>query len=151
MFHSRYTNNKINRLHERALRIVYNDYESSFEQLLIKDRSFCIHHQNIQRLMVEIYKILNNFTNNVHNDLFIRKSHDISLRSQSDLIVPSVNSVYKGKNSLRYLGSITWNSLPIEIRNSETLSVFKSKIKVWYPDSCECRLCKEYIEGVGFI
>ena len=101
--------------------------------------------------MIEIYKILNNLTDNVHDDLFIRSSHDISLRSRADLVAPSVNSVYKGKNSLRYLGSIIWNSLPIEIRDSETLFAFKSKIKVWYPDNCECRLCKEYIEGVGFI
>ena len=44
-----------------------------------------------------------------------------------------------------------WNSLPINIRNSESLSVFKAKIKVWKPDNCTCRLCKEYLNGVGFI
>ena len=54
MFHSRHTNNKINRLHEAALGTVYNDYESTFEQLLINDKSFCIHHQNIHKLMIEI-------------------------------------------------------------------------------------------------
>ena len=47
MFHSRRTNNKINRLHERALRIVYDDDVSTFDQLLAMDKSFCIHHQNI--------------------------------------------------------------------------------------------------------
>ena len=52
MFHNQHVNNKFNRLHERALQIVYNDYELSFEQLLIKDNSFCIHHQNIHRLMI---------------------------------------------------------------------------------------------------
>ena len=56
MFHGRLTNNKINRLHERTFRIVYNNYESAFEQLLINDKSFCIHHQNIHKLMIEIYK-----------------------------------------------------------------------------------------------
>ena len=45
MFHSRRTNNKINRLHERALRIVYDDDVSTFDQLLAMDKSFCIHHQ----------------------------------------------------------------------------------------------------------
>ena len=66
MFHSRHTNNKFNRLHERALRIVYNDYESNFEQLLINDKSFCIHHQNIHKLMIEIYKVFNNITDNIY-------------------------------------------------------------------------------------
>ena len=59
MFHSRTINNKINRLHERALRIVYFDFKSSFEGLLIKDNSFPIHERNIQRLAVEISKFLN--------------------------------------------------------------------------------------------
>ena len=39
---------KINKLHERALRIVYNDTVTSFEELLVKDKTFTIHHQNIQ-------------------------------------------------------------------------------------------------------
>ena len=69
MFHRRYTNN-INRLHERALQMVYNDYKSSYEQLLVKDRSFCIHNQNIHRLMIEIFKVLNNMAGNVCNDPF---------------------------------------------------------------------------------
>ena len=43
------------------------------------------------------------------------------------------------------------NSLPIDIRNSESLVVFKAKIKTWKPDSCTCRLCKKYLNGVGFI
>ena len=55
MFHSRRTNNKFNRLHERALRIVYNDDVSTFHELLAMDKSFYIHHQNIQRLLNEIY------------------------------------------------------------------------------------------------
>ena len=40
MFHSRTLNDKINRLHEGALRIVYSDYKSSFCELLEKDKSF---------------------------------------------------------------------------------------------------------------
>ena len=47
MFYSRKTNNRINKLHERALRLVYNDYESTFEDLLTKDGSFTLHHYNI--------------------------------------------------------------------------------------------------------
>ena len=43
MYHSRKMNNKINRLHERALRIAYKDYASSFVSLLEKDGSVTIH------------------------------------------------------------------------------------------------------------
>ena len=57
MFYSRQTNNKINHLHERALRLVYNDYYSTFEELLEKDGSFTIHHYNIQTLCIELYNV----------------------------------------------------------------------------------------------
>ena len=52
---------------------------------------------------------------------------------------------------MRYFGSVILNSIPNEIKNSGTLSVFKSKISVWNPDSCTCRLSKEYIGGVGLV
>ena len=51
MFYSRKTNNRINKLHERTLRLVYNDYES-FEDLLTKDGSFIVHHYNIETLPI---------------------------------------------------------------------------------------------------
>ena len=57
MFHSRKLNNRINTLHERALRIVYQDRISSFDELLSKDGSFTIHERNIQTLAIELYKV----------------------------------------------------------------------------------------------
>ena len=48
-------------------------------------------------------------------DFFVRSSYDFSLQSQQDLLISSLNSVLKGKNSLRYLGSVIWNSLPNEM------------------------------------
>ena len=56
MFHSRNLINKINRLHERCLRFIYNDKTSSFEQLLENDNSVSIHHRNIQTLAIECIK-----------------------------------------------------------------------------------------------
>ena len=58
MFHSRSLNSKINRIHERASRITYNDKSSSFQDLLKKDNSVSIHHRNIRILATEIFKFL---------------------------------------------------------------------------------------------
>ena len=52
MFHGRGLNNKINRIHERALRITYKDKPSTFQELLEKDNSVSIHHRNIQKLAI---------------------------------------------------------------------------------------------------
>ena len=57
MFHNRTLNNKINRLHEKALRIVYTNANLTFRELLDKDESVTIHHRNLQRLAIEMYKI----------------------------------------------------------------------------------------------
>ena len=52
MFHDRNLNNKINKLHERTLRILYKDDYSSFEELLIRDGSISIHNRNIHSVAI---------------------------------------------------------------------------------------------------
>ena len=54
MFHSCKQNRHINRIHERAMRVVYKDYNSSFDELLEKDNSYKIHDRNLQKLVTEI-------------------------------------------------------------------------------------------------
>ena len=56
MFHNRTLNNKINKLHERALRITYIDDTSPFDELLLKDQTFTVHERNIQKLATLMYK-----------------------------------------------------------------------------------------------
>ena len=82
---SRTLNNKINRLHERALRIVYSDYKSSFE-LLEKDKSFSIHYENIPSLAIEIYKFLHNLSLCIMNNIFkINQTIPYDLRKRNFL------------------------------------------------------------------
>ena len=57
MFHNRRLNNHINHIHERALRIAYQDHSSTFNKLLAKDSSFKIHDRNLQKLLIEICKV----------------------------------------------------------------------------------------------
>ena len=77
MFHSRTLNNKINSAHERALRIIYNDRESSFKELLRKDNPVSIHHRNLQVLEKEIFKIKNNMTPEILNEISRTGHHRI--------------------------------------------------------------------------
>ena len=70
MFCSRQMNRKINHIHERALRLVYDDYESSFDDLLIKDNSVSIHHRNIQYVAIEMYKVMNNLAPPIMKEIF---------------------------------------------------------------------------------
>ena len=74
MFHSGTLNNKTNRSHEKALRIVYGDYKSKFDELLDKDGSSSIHHRNIQTLATEIFKLLSGLSPQIMNKVFQVKS-----------------------------------------------------------------------------
>ena len=74
IFHSRTLNSKINRLREKALRIMYGDYESKFDELLEKDGSFSINHRNIQMLVIEIFKFLNGLSPQIINEVLLVKS-----------------------------------------------------------------------------
>ena len=69
MLYSRTLNNKINHLHERALRIVYCYDKWPFNTLLEKDDSFSIHHGNIQSLAIEIYKFLHGLSPALMGDI----------------------------------------------------------------------------------
>ena len=56
MFVDRTINAKFDALHYRARKIVYRDNESSFQELLRRDKSVTIHHNNIRFLAIELYK-----------------------------------------------------------------------------------------------
>ena len=94
MCRSRSLNNKINRILERALRIVYRDYKSSFKELLQKDKSITIHQKNLQYLAIEIYKVKMGISPKIMNEIFrFSKNSVYSLRSGIQLKKPSINTV----------------------------------------------------------
>ena len=83
MFHSRKLNDHINRLHERALRVVYKDFDSSFEELLRRDISKILHQQNLQKLMTEIFKVKTCIAPEFMKDVFEFADVSYNLRNHS--------------------------------------------------------------------
>ena len=69
MFHSGNLNNKINRIYERALRLVYQN-NLSFSELLDLDNSVTVHQKNLQVLVTEIYKVKNGIAPEIMKDIF---------------------------------------------------------------------------------
>ena len=70
MCFNRSLTDKINRLHERCLRIVYNDKESNFEELLERDGSVSFHHQNITYLAIEMIKVFKGISPQIVKEIF---------------------------------------------------------------------------------
>ena len=70
MFCSRRLNHRINKIQERALRIVYRDQSSTFEDLLTRDGSVSHHVRNLQLLATEVYKVVNGTSLDIMNEVF---------------------------------------------------------------------------------
>ena len=85
MFHSRKLNSRANKLNERALRIVYEDFASSFAELLEKDNSTTMHNRNIHLLAIELFKVKNWLSPPIMNEIFVESAqHYYNLRKKPD-------------------------------------------------------------------
>ena len=151
MFHSREMNNRINHIHERALRIAYKDKSSSFAELLRKDGSVRIHYRNVQSLATEIYKFINGQTPKIMEEIFQINNNLYNLRTMPVLKECNVRTVHYGQGSISYLAPRIWMQVPENIKNSTSLQSFKTSIKKWIPNNCPCRLCKQFVPELGFI
>ena len=141
MFSGKTSNREINRIHKRALRILLNDYEASFEELLQRNNEQTVHTKNLQKLMTEVYKSLNRQNPAFMLDLFIRKEVTYNLRVKDLLQLPTARTVLNGFNSIVFKGSILWNAISDEIKSSQSIASFKRKIKSWNGDDCNCNIC----------
>ena len=142
MFHSRTLNNKINRSHEKALRIVYGDCKSKFDELLETDSSFSIHDRKIQTLAIEIFKFLNGLSPQIMNEVFqVKSPTPYHLRDKNELYSRDPKTVAHGTESVSFMAPETWSVVPQELKNCQSLYSFKKSIRKWKP-SCPCWLCK---------
>ena len=81
MFHSRKLNNRINKIQEKSLRIVYKYKESDF--LLARKNYFIVHKLNVQvqLLATEIYKLMNNLSPGFMNKIFTERTHPYNIKN----------------------------------------------------------------------
>ena len=141
MFCGKTSNREINRIHKHALRILFNDYEASFEELLQRNNEQTVHTKNLRKLMTEVYKSLNRQNPAFMLDLFIRKEVTYDLRVKDLLRLPTARTVLNGLNSIVFRGSILWNTISDEIKSSQSIASFKRKVKSWNGDDCNCNIC----------
>ena len=143
MCHSRKLNNRINKIHERALRIVYEESNATFEELLTKDGAVTIHERNIQMLAIEMYKVIKGDSPEIIREIFQLKERDI-YHSDFPFKSQNVRTVIYSTQSLRDLGPKIWSLAPENFKKLTTLIEFKRQIRRWKPKDCPCRLCKNY-------
>ena len=111
---------KIERLQERALRILYNDYVSNGKSLLEKAKKTTFLIKQHKSLAIEIFKTLNDLNPVYMKDIFVKNEHPRNLRDnhrhQNDLEIPTYKAFTYGECSLRVLGPKIWNALPSDLK-----------------------------------
>ena len=117
MLCSKTANKKINRVHYKFLKMLHNDDNSTYEQLLEKYNEFTVHQRNIQKLMIEMYKVKNELGPSLLSDIFQKANYKgPTLRISKDFHRPTINSHKYGEKSLANIGNVNWNLLPKHIK-----------------------------------
>ena len=84
------------------------------------------------------------------SDIFTQTTQHYNFRQNRHFSIRSVKSVYHCSESISYLGPKIWEIVPAKIKETNSLNSFKIEIRKWVPQSCQCRLCQQYISSVGF-
>ena len=139
IFHSRKQNHHINRIHERALRVVY------------KDNSYKIHNRNLQKLVTVIFKVKMNLGSQIMKQVFAIVEGPHALTTELKLDSRKIHSARYGIETASFVGARVWKSLPSNLKQCKSLELFKSKIKNLIPENCPCKLSKTFLQRIGYV
>jgi hypothetical protein len=103
---------KLEKVQERTLRFVYEDYNSSYEELLQKAKMTSLQIRRMRTMALEIYKIINKLAPLCLHDLVHMKNSKYSFRYNNILEIPQIKSTRYCKKSFRFAAPTLWNSPP---------------------------------------
>ena len=98
-----------------------------------------------------MFKVKHNLPPEILTQGFRLKTRSFNTRNKSEFQRRNVNTIIYGSETLSSLGPQIWDLIPIKLRNLASLNAFNSKIKFWSTQQCPCRLCKKYINNLGFV
>ena len=110
------------------------------------------HYQNIQKLGIEMFKVLNGESPKIVDEIFcIRYEASHELQQRSRFHTPSVNKYFQRCRKYKFLDLKIWEPIPKDIRWLEYLRDFKTAIKKWKTISCQSIICKTWLYDAGFL
>ena len=110
-----------------------------------------IHVRNLIFLLTEVHKFLNGLSPPIMNEVFQTNDYLYDLRNPRILASKHKSTIKYGINTIAFKGPQIWQNIPLEIRNSESLSLFKSNIKQLQSLPCRCKICRSFITNLGYI
>ena len=135
------TRQKASLVHKNTI-TTHDVYDESYENLLNRSDEISIHQKHLQYLAIEIYKSLTKLNTGFVGNFFERNHTPYNLRRGDLLLLPPAKSIRYGVNSLAFRGSLLWNNLPPQVKESQTLEEFKNRIKNLRSIHCTCTVCR---------
>ena len=131
--------NRLNYNIYRALKFVYNDLTSNYEQLLAKGSHVSMSVRLMHTIAIEVLNCINEIALKYLQELFERHSHSYGTRNEEKLFQNWFNNVRYGYYSFKYLGTKIWNNLPTNVKVCTDLNELKKNLKLWKNCSCLTR------------
>ena len=131
---------KIEKIQKRCLRLVLDDYESNYGNLIKKNGTTAMEIKRLRALATEIFKTINNINPSYKENILTPKIK-AKIRPH-DIIVRHHNAATDGDKSLSALGSKIWNKFPTNIKSLTSITKFKEYIRTWFGPSCKCNVCR---------
>ena len=141
-FCSKGNTEKLEKIHFRALKFIYQDFNSNYEVLLEKAGSTTLHLSRLRMLAIETFKIVYGISPSYLKDFICLKQTSYNFRYTNLLEVPRPKSTKYGTNSFRFQAAKLWNSLPEEARKITDFNSFRAFIRGWSGTQCRCALCR---------
>ena len=114
------------KIQERALKFIYNENHSTYEELLAKSKLPSLKIRRIRTIAIETFKIINKKTPQYLHDLVTLKNNKYNFRYSNTAHIPTVKTTRYGLNSFRYYASKTWKELPDHFRKETSFNQFMS-------------------------
>ena len=133
--------NKMEKIQEKALRFISNDFSSTLETLLVLNKATPLHIGRMKLMASEVFKILHNLSPSYIQDLVKEKVSLYDFRNKKQVEIPRVNSKRYGMKSFRFEAAQVWNSLPNEVRLAENFKQFRRQLQAWDGVDCKCTSC----------
>ena len=141
-FCSKTNTEKLEKLQYRGLKIAFDSYESSYEELLSRANLPTLHLGRLRTIALETFKCINNIAPPYIRNLVNVKQSTYSLRYENTLHVPSVRTTTYGQKSFRFEAARVWNGLPNNLRKVSNFREFERLIRTWTGPSCSCAVCR---------
>ena len=132
---------KLEKIQERALRFIYEDYTSDYETLLSRSKLPSLKLRRMRIMALEVHKIIYKQGPTYLHDLVNVKESSFNFRYKNTANIPQVRTTSYGSNSFRSSAPKLWNSLPQHFRDEVNYERFRGLINAWSGESCSCSFC----------